>query len=91
MPRLIDTTQREGEQTPGLHLCLAAKIQLFTGLTRTGVVEIELGMANAANLDLAELVCPFPSGVGAKRRISDLPALYDPLCRHYPFLPLIFI
>jgi homocitrate synthase NifV len=56
MPRLIDTTLREGEQTPGLHLCLTAKKRLFAGLTKTGVDEIELGMASAANPDLAELV-----------------------------------
>ena len=55
MPRLIDTTLREGEQTPGLHLSLAAKKCIFAGLVKTGVDEIELGVATSANPDLAEL------------------------------------
>ncbi len=57
MPRLIDTTLREGEQTPGLHLSVATKKRIFAGLVATGVDEIELGVATAANTDLAELVC----------------------------------
>lgn len=58
MPRLIDTTLREGEQTAGLHLTPAAKRDIFTGLTRTGVDEIELGVATSANSDLPGL-CSF--------------------------------
>lgn len=56
MPRLIDTTLREGEQTPGLHLRLATKKRIVAGLTQTAVDEIELGVVSAANPDLAALV-----------------------------------
>ncbi|MBU0681240.1 MAG: hypothetical protein KKD73_07450 [Proteobacteria bacterium] len=55
MARLIDTTLREGEQTPGLYLSPTVKKQIFAGLARCGVDEIELGVATAANTDLAEL------------------------------------
>ena len=55
MPRLIDTTLREGEQTPGLHLSLAAKKRIYAGLARIGIDEIEMGVATAANFDLPAL------------------------------------
>ncbi|MDR9502062.1 MAG: pyruvate carboxyltransferase [Desulfurivibrionaceae bacterium] len=55
MARLIDTTLREGEQTPGLHFSLAAKKRIYAGLARTGVDEIEIGVASLANADLPAL------------------------------------
>ncbi|MEN8258442.1 MAG: hypothetical protein ABFS09_11330 [Thermodesulfobacteriota bacterium] len=55
MLRLIDTTLREGEQTSGIHLSLAAKKQIFAGLAMIGVDEIEMGGATVANPDLAKL------------------------------------
>ncbi len=55
MPRLIDTTLREGEQTPGVHFPLALKKVIVSGLARAGVGEIELGVATAENPDLIAL------------------------------------
>lgn len=55
MPKLIDTTLREGEQTPNIHFSLAVKKRIFTGLTHANVDEIELGIATPTNLDLPKL------------------------------------
>jgi homocitrate synthase NifV len=44
--RLIDTTLREGEQTPGVLFTLAEKKQILDGLAAVGVDEAEVGIAS---------------------------------------------
>ncbi|MDQ1287531.1 MAG: homocitrate synthase NifV [Actinomycetota bacterium] len=44
--RLIDTTLREGLQTPGVYLSLERKIEILAGLATAGVGEIEIGIAS---------------------------------------------
>jgi homocitrate synthase NifV len=43
---IIDTTLREGEQTPGLLFSLAEKKRIVDGLASIGVQEVELGVAS---------------------------------------------
>jgi homocitrate synthase NifV len=45
MAALIDSTLREGEQTPGVYLRLDQKVAIVSGLARIGIEEIELGHA----------------------------------------------
>jgi len=58
MMQLIDTTLREGEQTPGVFFSLRTKKKILTGLSRMGIDEVELGVAVSGNRDLASL-CRF--------------------------------
>lgn len=53
--KIIDTTLREGEQTPGVYFDLRAKKQITGGLADIGIDEIEIGIANRANTDLGAL------------------------------------
>jgi len=46
MQRIIDTTLREGEQTPGVSFSGEIKRQIVTGLCAIGVDEIEIGVAS---------------------------------------------
>ncbi|TKB24428.1 hypothetical protein FCL47_18270 [Desulfopila sp. IMCC35006] len=43
---IIDTTLREGEQTPGLLFSLAEKKRILDGLVKIGVTEAELGVSS---------------------------------------------
>lgn len=43
---IIDTTLREGEQTPGVLFSLAEKQRILDGLVKIGVAEVELGIAS---------------------------------------------
>lgn len=43
---IIDTTLREGEQTPGVLFSLAEKRRIVDGLVRIGVGEVELGISS---------------------------------------------
>ena len=43
---IIDTTLREGEQTPGITFSLGEKISILDGLVRIGVTEAELGVSS---------------------------------------------
>ena len=43
---IIDTTLREGEQTPGIIFSLIEKKRLLDGLVRVGVTEAELGISS---------------------------------------------
>jgi homocitrate synthase NifV len=43
--KLIDTTLREGEQTPGVSFLLEQKQRIIDGLAATGVDEVEVGLA----------------------------------------------
>lgn len=42
-PRLVDTTLREGEQTPGFAFSIDEKIQLAVHLSKAGIHELEVG------------------------------------------------
>lgn len=53
---IIDSTLREGEQTPGIHFSLSEKKCIIDGLAKVGISEIELGIASPLSPDLAELV-----------------------------------
>ncbi len=46
MNKIIDTTLREGEQTPGISFSLTEKKRIIDGLVTIGVDEIELGIAS---------------------------------------------
>ena len=43
---IIDTTLREGEQTPGVLFSLPEKQRILDGLVKVGVAEVELGIAS---------------------------------------------
>ena len=53
--RIIDTTLREGEQTPGVSFDLRTKKRIIDGLVGLRVDEIEIGIANPKSQGLAEL------------------------------------
>ncbi len=53
--RIIDTTLREGEQSPGVFFDLAVKKNIITGLVGLGIDEIEIGIACKENSDLVLL------------------------------------
>ena len=44
--KIIDTTLREGEQTPGLLFSLTEKKHILDGLVRIGITEAELGVSS---------------------------------------------
>ena len=44
--KIIDTTLREGEQTPGVLFSLEQKYRIVDGLVETGVQEIEVGIGS---------------------------------------------
>lgn len=70
MPGLIDSTLREGTQSPGVHLGPEEKIDLAVAVAGVGVGEIEIGPAVPDDLpggeDLARLVA------GVRDRVPDL-------------------
>lgn len=52
---VVDTTLREGEQTPGVYFPLVLKKQIVDGLTGLGIDEIEIGIASREDDDLKPL------------------------------------
>jgi len=67
MKGLIDSTLREGGQTYGLCLSLDCKKEIFSGLSRAGIEEIEIGVATPLDDDLPELVRFCRAFDGARR------------------------
>lgn len=55
MKGIVDSTLREGEQTPGVSFSLEEKIKIALLLDLVGIEEIELGIASKHNPDLARL------------------------------------
>jgi len=56
MKGLIDTTLREGAQTTGISFSLRQKRDIVQALVRTGIEEIELGIATPFDPDLPRLM-----------------------------------
>lgn len=54
--RIIDTTLREGEQTPGVSFSLEEKKNIVDGLCRIAVAEIEIGIASPLMQDIPDLL-----------------------------------
>lgn len=54
--KIIDTTLREGEQTPGVIFSLEEKCQIIDGLAQIGIHEIELGIGAPLVTCLPELM-----------------------------------
>ena len=55
--KIIDSTLREGIQVSGIWLSLDQKLKILQNLKRTGVTEIEVGIASAQCEDVSELLC----------------------------------
>ena len=68
MNEIIDTTLREGEQTPGVNFSLTEKKRIIDGLVAIGIDEIELGIASHL------IDCP--------AHLLDHCRRYHPLLRH---------
>ncbi|WP_035273020.1 LeuA family protein [Desulfogranum japonicum] len=56
MYKIVDTTLREGEQTPGVQFSLEQKKQIVSYLAQIGVHEVELGIASPLFSCLPELI-----------------------------------
>ena len=54
--RIIDTTLREGEQTPGVTFTLSEKMRIVDGLAAIGVAEVEVGIASPLVRDIDTLL-----------------------------------
>ena len=54
--RIIDTTLREGEQTPGVAFHMTEKLRIVDGLAAIGVDEVELGIASVLTRDIDRLL-----------------------------------
>ncbi|MCX5870711.1 MAG: hypothetical protein NTY00_08790 [Deltaproteobacteria bacterium] len=52
---IIDSTLREGEQTPGVRFSQGQRYEIIRQLSQVGVEEIEMGVASAKNSHLQEL------------------------------------
>jgi homocitrate synthase NifV len=53
--KIIDTTLREGEQSPGVFFDLRVKKAIINGLVELGIDEVELGIANSEDPDIRVL------------------------------------
>lgn len=53
---IIDSTLREGEQTPGVFFSYGDKLAIIDGLARVGVSEIEIGISSPFYQDSAKLI-----------------------------------
>jgi homocitrate synthase NifV len=56
MPGLIDTTLREGAQTPGVLFTLAQKISIAEAVAAIGIEELELGVVTGLDPELPALI-----------------------------------
>ncbi|WP_457574167.1 LeuA family protein [Desulfolithobacter sp.] len=67
---IIDSTLREGEQTPGVCFSQKERLDIIAHLARVGVEEIELGIASRRNPHLPELVARSRERIGTKSRLA---------------------
>ena len=65
-PYLIDTTLRDGEQTPGVVFSLDEKIQICSLLDKIGIPEIEIGMPIVSANDADDIKSIVNSGFNFK-------------------------
>lgn len=56
MKRLVDSTLREGEQAVGVIFRAADRLKIFTALAKSGVEEIEIGIAATRNVWLGAMM-----------------------------------
>lgn len=68
--RVLDTTLRDGEQTPGVHIDLQEKVTIAEGLSALGVATIEAGFPASSPGDRAAV-----SAVAASIRDCEVAAL----------------
>ncbi|MCI5157546.1 MAG: hypothetical protein D3906_03735, partial [Candidatus Electrothrix sp. AUS1_2] len=69
-PKIIDSTLREGEQTPGVLFTDEDKHRIIVKLCRVGIEEIELGIAAPVNTSLPRLVRKAREITGGSCRFS---------------------
>jgi homocitrate synthase NifV len=67
---IIDSTLREGEQTPGVNFRRDQKLQIVQHLVELGVEEIEIGVASPRSPELCSLVAEAASVARGTCRIS---------------------
>ena len=67
---IVDSTLREGEQTPGVHFTRQQRQAVIEHLHRVGVEEIELGIASEKNGYLVDLVALSRQVTRGKQRLA---------------------
>lgn len=66
VPRFIDTTLRDGEQSPGVVFSLHEKVRICTLLDRVGVPELEIGTPAMGRREMEEMHTLCSMGFGFK-------------------------
>ena len=67
---IIDSTLREGEQTPGVCFSQDQRFEIINQLSQVGVEEIELGVASAKNSHLPELFAFAREATGVRQDLG---------------------
>lgn len=67
---IVDSTLREGAQTPGFDFSFKQKLEIISSLKVLGVEEVELGVATPRSPELVSLVGEASDLVGASCRLS---------------------
>ncbi|BCO07871.1 homocitrate synthase [Desulfolithobacter dissulfuricans] len=67
---IVDSTLREGEQTPGVHFSPDQRLEIVARLARVGIDEIELGIASARNPHLPEFIGQVRERIGQQSRLA---------------------
>ncbi|WP_456385444.1 LeuA family protein [Desulfolithobacter sp.] len=67
---VVDSTLREGEQTPGVHFSPDQRLAIVCQLAKVGIEEIELGIASARNTDLPGFIGRVRERIGRQGRLA---------------------